>query len=205
MPRSLSAGQITALQTEPFKEEFLIEITNLTTTPIYLTTNPQTSVSATAQSTGTAQTFLTSKVSVVGAVTDSLDGSVNTLTISVATSTAADVTTWLLPDGSSSKYWFNAVVHVSVVIRNPATNAIVGSPILLFRGTVTEFNTNSGNEGSGFSFTIQSEFADFNKSKGRKTTDASMDSYRTFFAGYVGSNFRSIANRTPLKWGDLNV
>lgn len=205
MPRSLSAGQITALQTEPFKEEFLIEITNLTTSPIYWTTNPQSSVSATAQSTGTTQTFLTSKVNVVGSVTDTLDGTVNTLNISVATSTAAEVTTWLLPDGSSSKYWFNAVVYVSVAIRDPSTNAIVGSPILLFKGTVTDFNTSSGNDSSGFSFTIQSEFADFNKSKGRKTSDASMDSYKTYFAGYVGSNFRYISNRSPLKWGDLSV
>jgi hypothetical protein len=196
MPRGLSAGQITALQTEPFVEEHLIEIVSLTTAPIYLTTNPHTSTAATAASTGTSQTFLSSKVSVIGAVTDTLDGGMSTLQISLATSTAADLTTFLTPDGSSSKYWFNAEVYLSIVFRNPSTMAIVDTPILLFKGKISELSSNSGLSNSGFTFTVQSEFADFNKAlkqdpiwqytKNAKETYSNMalDLGSTF--GYVG-------------------
>lgn len=205
MTRGLSAGQITALQTDPFVEEQLIEIVSLTTAPIYWTTNPHTSTSATAASTGTTQTFLSSKVNVIGAVTDTLDGSATTLQISVATSTAADLTTFLTPDGSSSKYWFNAEVYLSLLIRDPSTMSVVGSPILLFKGKISELSSNSGNNNSGFTFTVQSEFADFNKAKGRKTNDASMDSYKSYMTEYSGGNFASVQNRKPLQWGSLSV
>ena len=205
MPRGLSAGQITALQTEPFVEEQLIEIVSLTTAPIYWTTNPHTSTSATAVSTGTSQTFVSSKVNVIGSVTDTLDGGISTLQISVATSTASDLTTFLLPDGSSSKYWFNAQVYLSLLIRDPSTMSVVGTPILLFKGIISELSSNSGLENSGFTFTVQSEFADFNKAKGRKTNDASMDSYKTYMTEYSGGNFASVQNRKPLQWGSLSV
>ena len=205
MTRGLSAGQVTALQTDPFVEEQLIEIVNLTTAPIYWTTNPHTSTTTTAASTGTSQTFLSSKVSVVGAVTDTLDGTTSTLQISVATSTAADLTTFLTPDGLGTKYWFNAQVYLSLLIRNPSTMAIVDSPILLFKGIISDLSSNSGNDNSGFTFTVQSEFADFNKAKGRKTNDASMDSYKTYMTNYLGGNFASVQNRKPLQWGSLSV
>lgn len=211
MPRGLSAGQITALQTEPFVEEQLIEIVNLTTAPIYLTTNPHTSTSATAASTNTTQTFVTSKVSVIGSVTDTLDNNVATLQISFATSTAADLTTFLLPDNLGTKYWFNAQVYLSLLFRNSTTMAIVDSPILLFKGIISDLSSNSGSTSSGFTITVQSEFADFNKAKGRKTNDASMDSYRSFMVDgnqivvYAGGNFASVQNRKPLQWGSLSV
>lgn len=205
MPRGLTAGQITALQTEPFVEEQLIEIVSLTTAPIYFTTNPHTSTSATAASTNTTQTFLSGKVSVIGAVTDTLDGGISTLQISIATSTAADLTTFLTPDGLGTKYWFNAEVYLSIVFRNASTMAIVDTPILLFKGKISELSSNSGNDNSGFTFTVQSEFADFNKAKGRKTNDASMDSYKTYMTDYLGGNFRGIQSRTPLQWGSLSV
>tara|TARA_R100001377_G_scaffold85210_1_gene70802 strand:- start:1847 stop:2401 length:555 start_codon:yes stop_codon:yes gene_type:complete len=87
-------------------------------------------------------------------------------------------------------------VTISRVLMDPYLQ-IIGTPILMYDGRITNFAINDTMETSNVTITAASHWSDFNKKSGRRTNH---NSQQIFFNGDKGFEFAPKIMR-DLKWG----
>lgn len=80
-----------------------------------------------------------------------------------------------------------------------ATGQVVGEPISIFDGLISDFDITESQNKSTVNITVSSHWADFERKAGRFTNS---NSQQFFFAGDLGMDF-SASIVTDLKWGKL--
>ena len=92
--------------------------------------------------------------------------------------------------------WINREATISRAVLN-SSGAVIGSPIVVFSGQITQFQVDEGRQSSEVTVAMASHWADFEKKAGRFTNN---NSQQYFFSGDVG--FEYAANTVKdLKWG----
>tara|TARA_R110000868_G_scaffold338663_1_gene599440 strand:+ start:12990 stop:13544 length:555 start_codon:yes stop_codon:yes gene_type:complete len=92
--------------------------------------------------------------------------------------------------------WVNRRVQVRKVLLN-ANTSVIGTPITLFDGTISQFEINESGSDSEVVISIASHWADFNKKAGRLTNN---NSQQFFFDGDLGFDFAANSVQ-QIKWG----
>lgn len=92
--------------------------------------------------------------------------------------------------------WINREAVISRAVISES-GGVIGSPIVVFSGQITQFQVDEGRDSSEVTIAMASHWADFEKKAGRFTNN---NSQQYFFAGDVG--FEYAANTVKdLKWG----
>jgi hypothetical protein len=92
--------------------------------------------------------------------------------------------------------WINREATISRAVI-AANGTVIGAPIVVFNGQITQFQIDEGNNSSDVTIALASHWADFDKKSGRFTNN---NSQQYFFSGDLG--FEYSANTVKdLKWG----
>ena len=95
-----------------------------------------------------------------------------------------------------SNDWINSEGTVWKVVMSDA-GAIVGAPLIVFSGQITNWQFTEGGENSEVIVSLSSHWADFQKKQGRLTNSNSQQFY---FAGDLGFEYAAHTVR-DIKWG----
>ncbi len=90
----------------------------------------------------------------------------------------------------------NRQVLISRVVLN-VTGGIIGDPILLYDGRINSFSVKDQSDTSTINLAVTSHWSDFEKRAGRRTNDASQQSF------FPGDKFFEFASQSVknIKWG----
>jgi hypothetical protein len=82
-----------------------------------------------------------------------------------------------IESGNMSTYaqssMINQAVEIYIAYLNPTNNAIIGDPILTFKGKVVGYNVQDARKTATISLECANSFANFEKTNGRKTNEGS--------------------------------
>lgn len=190
MSRGLTGTQISALQTEPYRSEYLIELIGYTTS--YWTTGV-TDVTAYSYFQGGNISYVSNnRISVIGNIVETLEIEIPSISIEFQTSTGAQIT--------------NAVVNDRVTIqklfRNASTYVQLSDPIPVFDGRLVSISATNTVESSSLVWNITGNFSTLETVKGRLTNNASLGKYTAYYDGvYDFNTFNYSAFTQPIKWG----
>lgn len=182
MTRSIDAATIAELAKDNFNLATLIQF-NLSTT-LYLTDWDR-NLSALSQTWASSSHFLG-----VGDVTETSDLRVNTLDVTLSGVEQSYVSIFL------AQNYIDRPVKIYRAAIN-ASDAVIGSPILLFEGLITSFNIQDSKDTSTITVQLASHWKDFEKEVGRKTNNNSQSIH---FPTDKGFEFAAKTIK-DLKWG----
>lgn len=177
MPRTVSQDLINALAGDSFQIAHLIFLD--VGDGIYITDNAYDISGYTASG----------HLMEVGSPTETRDLRVNTLNIGLSGVDQAYISIFLQSD------WINRRARVQKAVIEGSS--IVGSPLTVFDGQITNFQISESDNGSDVTVAIASHWADFNKKAGRLTNNVTQ---QYFFPNDLG--FEYSANTVQdIKWG----
>ena len=182
MTRSIDAATIAELDKDNFNLATLIQF-DLSST-LYLTDWDR-NLSALAQTWSSSPHFLG-----VGDVTETSNLRVNTIDVTLSGVEQAYVTIFL-----AQNYIDRSVKIYRAAIDS--SDAVIGSPILLFEGLIAGFNIQDSKDTSTITVQLASHWKDFEKEVGRKTNNNSQSIH---FPADRGFEFAAKTIK-DLKWG----
>tara|TARA_R110000744_G_scaffold165078_3_gene282200 strand:- start:3137 stop:3691 length:555 start_codon:yes stop_codon:yes gene_type:complete len=182
MTRSISAATIAELEKDDFNLATLIQFDLATT--IYLTDwNRDLSISG--QTWVSSSHFLGS-----GDITETADLRVNSIDVTLSGVSQEYVNIFL------AQNYIDRTAKIYRAVVNDS-DAVIGSPILVFDGLMTGYNIQDGRESSTVTVKLASHWKDFEKEVGRKTNQNSQSIHFPNDKGFEFSA-KTIKN---LKWG----
>lgn len=182
MTRSIDAATITELAKDNFNLATLIQFD--LSSALYLTDWDR-NLSALSQTWSSSPHFLG-----VGDVTETSDLRVNTLDITLSGVEQAYVAIFL------SQNYIDRPVKIYRAVIN-SSDAVIGAPILLFSGLITNYSIQDSKETSTITVQLASHWKDFEKEVGRKTNHNSQSIH---FPSDKGFEFAAKSIK-DLKWG----
>lgn len=191
MPRNLSPDLITSLNQRKLRIIELIELH--LSTPVYFT-NGHIDVdydSATAPDAGTNTYLAQGQFISLGGISETTDIRVNAMAI---TFTAVDLTTAALV--LNNDYIDRRVVAYRMVL-NDDYSYNSDHVFQYFDGTISSFSISESPNTANLTLKVASQFADYERTNGRRTNSTSQQRY---FSGDVGLDF-SPQIQTEIKWG----
>lgn len=122
--------------------------------------------------------------------TETRDLKVNSITLSMSGVDQTFISIFLNQD------WVNRRVTLQTAVLDSA-DAVIGSPITVFDGQITQFQISESDKTSDVSISIASHWADFSRKAGRMTNTNSQQYY---FSSDKGFEF-SANSVQDIKWG----
>lgn len=182
MARSIHADTLAALQSDGFRLAHLIHFGFAT--PIYITDYAHDL--AYGGNTYDASPHLLK----VPPATETRDLRVNSCSITLSGAEQSYISIML------QEQWINRQVTIEKAVIS-ATGAVIGTPITIFEGQITEMDAKEGAKKSTVTIKAASHWADFQKTVGRYTNTKAQQYY---FAGDLGFDYAADSVR-DLKWG----
>ena len=187
MARTINASTLTALQASSCKIIHLVSVEINPTTPTVLKYTDNAIDTTVGGITYLANDFF------VDISQAAQSGNLSNTQLQIALSTTSDV----LMQYMQSATWHNGDVYYYFCAVDDAY-AVIGDPILLFKGLLSSFSATEGNE-AVMELTADSHWADFEKKSGRRTNQNSQLEY---FTNSQDKGFEFAAETVKdLNWG----
>lgn len=183
MARTLTSGQQTALEANPYRAERLLEIQ--TPAGSYYYTTGQFDVSASTATSGGTQTYQRAgAIEIFGEITEAYDLGINELQITV--SDISDVLYDNVTRTSNDFDFQRTAINLYWLFRNVSTGVADTSNIItLYQGVITKLEAVRTEDNFVLVIRAANKFSNFDLINGRKTSDfsAGQNTYPVYLGG----------------------